>query len=71
MCFFNFFRPAQATIVQLPGLFTKELPEAIAAGAAKAAGARAAKPVAARTELRGEEIKRLPDGAAGRWGGGG
>ena len=37
-----------------------------AGGAAEAAGARAAKPVAARAELEGE--KRLAEGAAWRWG---
>ena len=37
-------------------------------GAAQAARARAAKPVAARAELEGGEIKRLAEGAALRWG---
>ena len=37
-------------------------------GAAETAEARAAKPVAARGALEGEEIKRLGQGAARRWG---
>ena len=55
--------------MQLPRLFVKD--EAQAAGAARggteAAGARPAKPVAARVELEGE--KRLPEGESWRWGG--
>ena len=55
-------------ILQRPRLFVKDPAEAppAAAGAAEAAGARAAKPVAARAELAGE--KRLAKGAAWRWG---
>ena len=55
--------------MQLPRLFVKEAAEASSAargGAAEAARARAAKPVAARAELEGE--KTLPEGAAWRWG---
>ena len=63
-CFFNFFCPSQATILQLPRLFVKESAEAAALGAAEPAGARAAKPVAARAQLEGEEIKRLPQGGS-------
>ena len=69
MFFFCFFCSSQATILQLPRLFVKdaaEAPAAAAAGAAEVAGTRAAKPVAARAELEGE--KRLPEGAAWRWG---
>ena len=54
--------------MQLPRLFTKEVAEASAAGAEEAAGARAAKPVEARAEMEGEEIKKLAGGAAWRWG---
>ena len=63
-----FFRSSNATILQLPHLFTKKVAEATAAGAAKGAGARVAKPVAAHVELEGEEIKKLAEGAACRWG---
>ena len=52
--------------MQLPRLFVQEAAEAARARGAEAAGARAAKPVAARAELEGE--KRLPEGAAWRWG---
>ena len=64
-CFFCFF---QATILQLPRIFVKDDAQAAeaAGGAAEAAGARPAKPVAARLELEGE--KRLPEGASWRWG---
>ena len=64
-CFFYFF---QATILQLPRIFVKDDAQAAetAGGAAEAAGARPAKPVAARLELEGE--KRLPEGASWRWG---
>ena len=50
--------------MQLPRLFVKDEPEraGAAGGAAEAAGARPAKPVAARVELEGE--KRLPWDAA-------
>ena len=65
---FCFFRPSQATILQLLRLLTKEVAEATAAGAAEAARARAAKRVAARAELEGEEIKKLAEGASWRWG---
>ena len=53
----------------MPRIFVKDEAQAPAAapGAAEAAGARAAKPVAARVELEGE--KRLAEGAAWRWGG--
>ena len=47
--------------MQVPRLFVKDEPQA-----AEAAGARPAKPVAARVELEGE--KRLPEGASWRWG---
>ena len=67
-CFFWFFRPSQPTILQLPRLFTKEVAEATAAQAAQAAVARAAEPPAAPPGLEGEEIKKLAEGAAGRWG---
>ena len=64
-CFFCFF---QATILQLPRIFVRDDAQAAeaAGGAAEAAGARPAKPVAARLELEGE--KRLPEGASWRWG---
>ena len=64
-CFFCFF---QATILQLPRIFVKDDAQAAdaAGGAAEAAGARPAKPVAARLELEGE--KRLPEGASWRFG---
>ena len=55
--------------MQLPRLVVKEAAEAAGAaarGAGEAAGARAAKPVAARAELEGD--KRLLEGAAWRWG---
>ena len=68
-CFFYFVCFFQATILQLPHLFVKEAAKAAAAGEAKATGARAAKPVAARAELEGEEMTRLPEPAARRWGG--
>ena len=57
-CFFCFF---QATILQLPRIFVKDDAQAAdaAGGPAEAAGARPAKPVAARLELEGE--KRLPE----------
>ena len=60
-----------ATILQLPHLFTKEVAEgavALAAGTTKAAEAWAATPVAAREDLEVEEIKKLGEGAAWRWG---
>ena len=41
-------------------------PAGAAGGAAEAAGARPAKPLAARVELEGE--KRPPEGASWRWG---
>ena len=64
-CFFCFF---QATILQLPRILVKDDVQAAeaAGGAAEAAGARPAKPVAARLELEGE--KRLPEGASWRFG---
>ena len=64
-CFFCFF---QATILQLPRIFVKDDAQAAdaAGGAAEAAGARPAKPVAARLELEGEN--RLPEGASWRFG---
>ena len=68
MFFYYFFCSFQATILQLPHLFVEEAAEAAAAaatGAAQAAGAWAAKPVAARAELEGE--KRQPKGVACRW----
>ena len=68
MFLFYFFRISRATILQLPHLFTKEVAKAAAARTAEAPGARAAKPVAARAEPEGEEIKRLPEGAAWLWG---
>ena len=54
--------------MQLPRIFVKDDAQAAeaAGGAAEAAGARPAKPVAARVELEGE--KRLPEGASWRWG---
>ena len=54
--------------MQLPRIFVKDDAQAAeaAGGAAEAAGARPAKPVAARWELEGE--KRLPEGASWRWG---
>ena len=54
--------------MQLPRIFVKDDAQAAeaAGGAAEAAGARPAKPVAARPELEGE--KRLPEGASWRWG---
>ena len=54
--------------MQLPRIFVKDDAQAAeaAGGAAEAAGARPAKPVAARLELEGE--KRLPEGASWRWG---
>ena len=54
--------------MQLPRIFVKDEAQqaGAAAGAAEAAGARRAKPVAARVELEGE--KRLPEGASWRWG---
>ena len=67
--FFCFFCFSQATIMQLPRIFVKEdeaQPAGAVGGAAEAAGARPARPVAARGELDGE--KRLPEGASGRWG---
>ena len=68
MFFLSFFCFSQATILQLPRIFVKDEAQAPAAapGAAEAAGARAAKPVAARVELEGE--KRLAEGAAWRRG---
>ena len=58
----------EATILHLPRIFVKDEAKAPAAapGVAEAAGARAAKPLAARVELGGE--KRLAEGAAWRWG---
>ena len=54
--------------MQLPRIFVKDDAQAAeaAGGAAEAAGARPAKPVAARLELEGK--KRLPEGASWRWG---
>ena len=54
--------------MQLPRLFVKDEAQAAGAarGAAEAAGARPAKPVAACVGLEGE--KRLPEGASWRWG---
>ena len=54
--------------MQLPHIFVKDeaQPAGAAGGAAEAAGARPAKPLAARVELEGE--KRLPEGASWRWG---
>ena len=54
--------------MQLPRLFVKDDAQAAeaAGGAAEAAGARPAKPVAAHVELQWE--KRLPEGASWRWG---
>ena len=54
--------------MQLPRIFVKDDAQAAeaAGGAAEAAGARPAKPVAARLELEGE--KRLPEGASWRFG---
>ena len=54
--------------MQPPRLFVKDDAQAAeaAGGAAEAAGARPAKPVAARVELEGG--KRLPEGASWRWG---
>ena len=54
--------------MQLPRIFVKDEAQARAAapGAAEAAGARAARPVAACVELKGE--KRLAEGADWRWG---
>ena len=54
--------------MQLPRIFVKDDAQAAeaAGGAAEAAGARPAKPVAARLELEGEN--RLPVGASWRWG---
>ena len=51
--------------MQLPRIFVKDeaQPAGAAGGAAEAAGARPAKPVAARVELEGE--KRLPEGEPG------
>ena len=68
MFFFCFLCFSQATILQLPRIFAKDEapPAGVAGGAAEAAGARPAKPVAARVELEGE--KRLPEGASWRWG---
>ena len=53
--------------MQPPRLFVKDEAQAAgtAGGAAEAAGARPAKPVAARVELEGE--KRPPEGASWRW----
>ena len=67
--FFCFFCSSQATVLQLPLIFVTDRAEAPAAapGAAEAAGARAAKPVAARVELEGE--KRVAEGEAWRLGG--
>ena len=65
LLFFCAFPPhSQATVLQLPRLFTKEVAEVGAATAAGAAGARAAKLVAARADLELEEIKKLGEGAA-------
>ena len=68
MFFFCFFCFSQATILQLPRIFVKDeaQPAGAAGGEAEAAGARPAKPVAARVELEGE--KRLPEEASWRWG---
>ena len=54
--------------MQLPRIFVKGDAKATeaAGGATEAAGARPAKPVAARLKLEGE--KRLPEGASWRWG---
>ena len=54
--------------MQLPRIFVKDEAQLAGAegGASQAAGARAAKPVAARVEPEGE--KRLPEGASWRWG---
>ena len=57
--------------MQLPSLFVKEAAEATVAASSEAAGARAAKLVAARAELVREEIQRLPEAAVWWWGGGG
>ena len=64
--FFLVFRPYPTTITQLPRPFTKEVAEATAG---RAVEALAAKPVAARAELEGEEIKNLAQGAGWQWGG--
>ena len=54
--------------MHLPRLFTKAVAQGTTAGAAEAAGARVAKPLAARAELEGKEIKKLAEGAPWRWG---
>ena len=55
-------------MMQLPRIFVKDeaQPAGAAGGAAEAAGARPAKPLAARVEL--EREKRLLEGASWQWG---